>query len=434
MLRPQNPTSPPRVTRANRSKSRPAFHDEMTAPPPFGNAPLQSRTSSRTPLYPHRNLAPTRPPAYTHWRDDKGINSHLPVPSSTPPWPMSRAKLSSRPSISDLPPDRACPTHHDHFAAEPRAVGRSPIAGRTEPALDRARTASVDPHGTYCIPRGRSSDSNLRQPDNRYCVDPTTVSVPVPAAPPYRDEMVYSRAGQPASERRANESNSFPLKEISTSCMSDPVSDETLQRKRKWRTSQEPVTRPDDWPSRKKQKLMDRSLTPSLKRRPPEFVPSHHPASPPIGQTGEAKHECPTNMVDQPDPTQGIHDALVPSKRKRKHTHGAEAEPTKKRKKLNNNQNGATELDLSGDIPSVWSQGAVRPLSSHTQVLPLPVGRSAPWTPPVPTEHDKRAGVQVLKPAPASRFTSRESGKKGRSSVWHVWSEVRSCTRTNHGG
>lgn len=167
---------------------------------------------------------------------------------------------------------------------------------------------------------------------------------------------------------------------------------------------------------------MDSSLT---ERRPPEFMPNHHPTSPPIRQAGEAENGCPANMVDQPVPTQGISDALVLPERKRKHTNGVEAGPTKKRKKVDNSQNSATNVDMNGDISNELCQGAVRSI----------VERSMPWTLPVPTEHDKRAGVQVLKPAPASRFASRgASGKKGRSNVWHVWSEVRNCTRTNYSG
>ena len=389
-------------------------------------------STSRTPFYTYRanySPAPARPPAYTGRGHDKSISSCPPDPSTTPPWPVSPTGPSYRPSMSNLPSEGTSSAHNDRWAAAPSFVDRFSGAGHPSLAVDRTVNDTWDPRGIHRVPGGRPWDSHIRHSEHWGFGEPTMVSTPAPVTPQYRDEMLYSRTGQPANHRWADHRDFVLLEDVSAS-WADQESDETLQRKRKRENIQEQVTHPDDRPPKKRKQLMDQ-------QHPPELVFSYHPVSPPvplenasIRQAEGGEYRCSTNMVDQPNAFQGIPepDILETPKKKRKRTPGVEAGPTKKRKKLDNNQNGATNggtLDVNGDTPNGSS------VFSHNVATPPPVVRSIPWTSPIPTERDKGAGVQVLEPAPATRFTSGGSGKKGPSSVWHVWSEVNNCARTN---
>ena len=330
---------------------------------------------------------------------------------------------TGRSPTGDLPADDGWLASNYRLAAGSRPVGHIPKAGCTLLALDRTVNDTWDPRGMHGIPGGRFSDSNFRHLERQARVGPTTVWTPT-ATPQYKDEMSCSHTGQPASHPGADGRDFLPLEDMSA---------ETLQRKRKRETMKEQVTQPDDRPLKKK-RLMDPSLTP---QHPPEPVSAPAPLKDTtIRQAEGVNYECPRNVLGHPNPSQGIPDVLEPPKKKRKRTQDVEPGPTKKRKKVDNSQNGATDgglLDVKGDITNGSYQGSVwstvdPPLPSRTVAPP------EPWTPPVPTESDKEAGVQVLEPAPPSRFTSGGGlSKKDRSSVWHVWSEVRNCARKQPG-
>lgn len=176
-------------------------------------------------------------------------------------------------------------------------------------------------------------------------------------------------------------------------------------------------------------------------QHPPDIVSSDPSIAPPtpskqtdLSRDGWVKHEYDTTILDHYSQVQGVPDVSRPSAKKRKREEtGVEAGPTKKRKILDNSQYDATNsgsLAMDGSILNEPYQPSIdTPLPSYALAPPPPVDSPLLWTMPVPTTTSDAAQVQVLEPAPSSRFSSANgTSKKGRCDAWHVWSKV--CNRT----
>jgi hypothetical protein len=270
------------------------------------------------------------------------------------------------------------------------------------------------------------------------------VPMSTPGMSQHHDNMLNSHPGR----------GFCPSENAPVACIPRHVNVETSQRKRKREATpdQEEDTKPDDVQSKKKQKLIGlRIAQPHLSGVAFNDLPAASPVPSTgtvLGRAGTVGCKYSKNKVDQSNLSQGVPSASDPSKGKRKRTDEvAETKPTKKRKKVDNGQQGGTNgspLAVNRDVYNGPDQDVVRagspsapfdqplPTGSDASATPPPMVPPAPWAPPVPTIRDLADGVQGIEPAPASRFTSgSRTGKKTRYSAWHVWSEVYTCTFRN---
>jgi len=352
----------------------------VSKPPPFDRAtnglPLLQRpwtyrrnrfSAIRKPMY------PTSPPIVVRAR-----GSHI-LPSShnemTSHRPTSGQSYSVSYWVPSCSPTTNLPTSDILFAYNGRSAAESSLVGLLPPAegalLTHNGTANDNCglNSMHLTPGGTSLSPNSPTTELRNRDDPTTVPIPTLAMDQH-DDMYYLQTGRPASHQPEDDSPFSLWEDPSVPCIPDLVGDETPQRKRKREAvpGQEEGTQLDIWPSKRKR-----------------------------GDTD------------------------------------VEAGTTKKQDQVDNIQcdimNGAS-LAMGESILNELNQDLARlfadsPLSSCPSASPPPADSPPHWIPPVPTPGDHTAEVQVLEPAPASRFKSGGgTGKKERCPIWHVWSEV----------